>query len=153
MIDVSSFEALVERVLRLRLSGDVNRSQRSASLADVDSWDFVVAGPGSGKTTAVTLRVLKHIFCDDLEPPELLAVTFTRKAAKVLRSRTLEWGELIRVAARREVAEDQVLSRLERLDLNAIHTGTLDSIAQEFLRDDRAPGGKAPVVDQVREVV
>ena len=53
---------------------------------------FVVAGPGSGKTTAITLRVLRLIFVDLFDPAAILATTFTNRAADELRSRILGWG-------------------------------------------------------------
>ncbi len=40
---------------------------------------FIVAGPGSGKTTVIVLKILKYIFVDDIAPDEILATTFTRK--------------------------------------------------------------------------
>ena len=50
---------------------------------------FIVAGPGTGKTACLTLRILKLILVDGVSPRGILATTFTKKAAAELRSRIL----------------------------------------------------------------
>ncbi len=40
----------------------------------------------------MTMRMLKLVFVDGLEPRSILATTFTNKAAEELRSRLLSWG-------------------------------------------------------------
>ena len=50
----------------------------------------VVAGAGTGKTHMLTERYLHHLSEDGLSPLEVVAVTFTEKAAGELRSRVRE---------------------------------------------------------------
>lgn len=108
---------------------------------------FVIAGPGTGKTTALALRVLKLIFVDGLDPAEILATTFTKKAASELRSRVLGWGDVVRRALLARYARDAaVVARLSRLDLNRVVTGTLDSIAEQVLTLYRVAGSQPPIV-------
>lgn len=108
---------------------------------------FVVAGPGTGKTTVLALRILKLILVDGVVPNGILATTFTVKAAAELRSRVLSWGfELID-----ELLKDPSLSEtsriwLEGLDINQVLTGTIDSICERLLRDFRDPGKQPPVL-------
>jgi DNA helicase-2/ATP-dependent DNA helicase PcrA len=145
MITVNDFLQLVQQQGLLRPQGiQLDGSQRDAATAPLSESLFLVAGPGSGKTTALALRVLKYIFVDDLDPPAILATTFTRKAASELRSRILGWGDRIRQELMR--TRPALAPRLERLDLNRIITGTLDSIAEEVLRDHRAPGTQPAIV-------
>ncbi|MDP9439417.1 MAG: UvrD-helicase domain-containing protein, partial [Actinomycetota bacterium] len=55
----------------------------------------VVAGAGTGKTHMLTERYLHHLSEDDYSPLEVVAVTFTEKAAAELknriRRRVTEW--------------------------------------------------------------
>lgn len=61
-------------------------AQREAA-AHVDGPMLVIAGPGSGKTRTLTARLCHLIQAGHARPEELLAVTFTRKAAAELRER------------------------------------------------------------------
>lgn len=52
----------------------------------------VLAGAGSGKTTTITRRIANQVLTGAFVPSELLAVTFTRKAAGELRARLEQLG-------------------------------------------------------------
>src|SRR5258708_40331974 len=72
-----------------------NPSQERCVLQAPQTPLMIVAGPGAGKTTVLVLRALRLVYVDGLQPTSILVTTFTRKAAKELRSRLLEWGLLI----------------------------------------------------------
>jgi len=145
MIELNTFVLMVRTVLGRDLDND--QGQRDAVRASFNQSLFIVAGPGSGKTTALALRILRLIFVDGIAPGTIVATTFTRRAAAELRSRILSWGDQLRIAALNlpNLTQSQ-LDSLKDMDINQVITGTIDSIAQQVLIDHRAPGTQPPVV-------
>ena len=143
MIAFESYVRVLEEAIRRKPNhgqGEAIEAAKSASL-------FIVAGPGTGKTATLTMRMLKLIFVDGVSPRGILATTFTKKAAQELRSRLLSWG----YAVQEHLLTKEKLSKmdrlwLERVDINQVRTGTIDSICEELLRDFRDPGTDPPIL-------
>lgn len=136
---------LLRALATFRPAPDAQQQQAvNASAAD---GLFIVAGPGTGKTASLTLRILKFVLVDGIPPRGILATTFTKKAAEELRSRILGWGfRIIDV-----LKDDPGLSACQKafvsaVDINQVRTGTVDSLCEQLLREFRAPGTQPPVL-------
>lgn len=141
MITVNEFLDLVRDTpgLQRDLRHSANVAQLSAIIHSDDRMLMLTAGPGSGKTTVLVLRALRYVLVDGLFPEQLLITTFTKKAAKELRTRWLDWGTALL---------KQLAGRIDErtIDLNRCRIDTIDSIAQQVLSENRLPGEISPIV-------
>lgn len=145
MISYEEFEDIIVNTLKRDISS--NKDQKKAIISNPDKSLFIVAGPGSGKTTVMVLKILKYIFVDDIDPSEILATTFTKKAANELYSRILGWGDQIKNYLGDHAGDDfEKIAKIERIDFNQILIGTTDSIAEQLLRENKKPGENQAIV-------
>lgn len=122
---------------------------------------LVVAGPGSGKTRTLVARLLHLIESGTANPSELLAVTFTRKAAQELRARLTAQlgpaGRQITVGTFHSVA---LLLRplpagaalLGEADRRALGQKIVAAIAQELPRVRLGAAAEGTLIDTVSRV-
>jgi len=121
----------------------LNPSQRQA-VVHYNGPLLVVAGAGSGKTRALTYRVANLIRTNRVDPENILAVTFTNKAAREMKERIekllatqqaeAEYGKPLE-----ELAPDvqtKLRSQIYRTITKHIWMGTFHSLCGRILRYD-----------------
>ena len=69
-----------------RYMSRLNPQQREAVLS-VEGPVLLLATPGSGKTTVLVIRLGYMVLCCGIDPRRILTMTYTRAAAKDMRSR------------------------------------------------------------------
>ena len=139
MISDDVFLDLVDVHVGRNLRDIANRAQRDAVTHSPDSILQIVAGPGSGKTTVLVLRALRHVLVDDVMPEHILITTFTRKAARELRTRWLDWGTSLLKALSQHQS-------VEHIDINRCRIDTLDGTVHDVLTEFRPAGQLAPAL-------
>jgi DNA helicase II / ATP-dependent DNA helicase PcrA len=107
--------------MNLDFINKLNPQQRAAVTA-ADGPVLVVAGPGSGKTRVLTQRIAYLIAHEGVRPWQILAVTFTNKAAK-------EMDERVKSILNEQAADGLAPSMVEGIML-----GTFHSICARILR-------------------
>ena len=71
---------------RMNLVDSLNDRQKEA-VVNTDGPMLILAGAGSGKTKVLTTKVAYLIEEKNIDPNNILAITFTNKAAKEMKER------------------------------------------------------------------
>jgi len=111
----------------MKILEGLNERQKEAAMV-VDGPVLILAGAGSGKTKTLTHRIA-HLLSQGINPENILAVTFTNKAAEEMRIRVnkllIENCKLSRCAGSRQAG------KIENLFI-----GTFHSFGAKILREE-----------------
>jgi DNA helicase II / ATP-dependent DNA helicase PcrA len=128
----------------------VNDEQRRAVM-QVRGPVCILAGAGSGKTTTITRRIAYQVATETLRPSQILAVTFTEKAAREMKGRLQRLGvEGVRASTFHSAALAQlrVLSREAPGEILASKVPALRRIANTLPKPYRF----RPAIDLATEI-
>lgn len=107
----------------------LDRNQQKAA-NHVTGPAIVIAGPGSGKTTVVTARILNLIQTHNIPPSQILAIAFNRKAVEEMEARI--WRSLQAKSCLTKVRE--LVSKNELPEIRTLHAFGKDIIVENYQR-------------------
>ena len=115
---------------------NLNDKQKEA-VTTIEGPVLVIAGPGSGKTRVLTHRVVYAIVEKNIPKESILAVTFTNKAAKEMRSRIVSLLSSINALGSKEKSQHEVInSYATSFPTNFPTISTFHSLCVKILRDE-----------------
>jgi DNA helicase-2/ATP-dependent DNA helicase PcrA len=126
---------LVEKILSTptRLSKDQEEAVLSRS-----RYSRVIAGAGAGKTETLTRRIVYLLAVEGVKPSEIVAFTFTAKAAQSMKSRIYQ-----RVS--------EICGEAATANLGEMYVGTIHAYAKRVL-EDHFRFGNYDVLDDNQEI-
>ena len=95
-----------------------NNEQRNA-ITSINGPELIIAGPGTGKTFTLVKRISYLVLEKQVAPGEIMAVTFTEKAAKELQTRI----------------SNEFLDLGTQINLNDMYIGTFHSVCLRLLKE------------------
>lgn len=105
---------------------------------------WIIAGPGTGKTEVLVLKVLRLLCCDGIDPQSIIVTTFTEKAALNLENRIAS-GMLYL---------STVYPELAGVTYCQLRIGTIHSLCSDIMQEYRyAPFQNVRLMDDVEQTM
>lgn len=132
---INETSALIEKILNTpsRLSKDQKEAVLSKS-----RYNRIIAGAGAGKTETLTRRIVYLLAVEDVKPAQIVAFTFTEKAAQSMKSRVYQ-----RVG--------EICGETATANLGEMYIGTIHAYAKRVL-EDHFRFGNYNVLDDNQEI-
>lgn len=108
---------------------NIEMNKREEIINTFDKNYLLEAGAGAGKTTIIVQRIINHIMTSDINPANLVAITFTKAASTELAERI----QLKALEYLKEERDPKIIQRLNAVD--KIFTGTIHSFCELILRE------------------
>lgn len=102
----------------------LNTQQKKAVESDGEGT-WILAGPGTGKTETIVVRVLRLLLIDQAPPESIILTTFTERAANNLEDRLALYLD--------GILKQPQFPDVERPNISLIWTGTLHHLAHDIL--------------------
>ena len=107
----------------------MNEDQKKAVVA-TDGPVLIIAGPGTGKTFTLVKRIAYLVLEKGVKPGEIMAVTFTEKAARELLTRI----------------SDEFLASGSQININEMYIGTFHAVCLRLMKENAEnAGGNKPL--------
>ncbi|MCU9806874.1 UvrD-helicase domain-containing protein [Paraclostridium sp. AKS46] len=74
----------------------INSNQKNAVM-HIDGPCMVLAGPGSGKTRVITYRIVNMVLNNNINPKNILAISFTKASSTEMKNRALSLSHDVRL--------------------------------------------------------
>ncbi|MXV76422.1 AAA family ATPase, partial [Candidatus Poribacteria bacterium] len=110
----------------------MNLTPSQQDALNIEKHVCVTAGAGSGKTTVLVERYLKILCEGNATPREIVAITFTDKAAAEMKDRVIE--RLSAQAGNEDSAESNSLQHF-RDEMNSAYISTIHAFCSSILRE------------------
>ena len=127
-----------------------DRQARELIATALDETLIVEAAAGTGKTTALVGRIVRIIADGKADVRDIVAVTFTEKAAGELKLRLRERLDNARMSAGQDVEERRRLD-LALTQLEEAHVGTIHAFCADLLRERPVEAGVDPLFEVLTE--
>ncbi len=127
-----------------------DQRERDVIMNNLEGNYLVEAGAGSGKTTSLKGRILRLIGTGSLEPSQIVAITFTNKAAGEIKERVYEG--LLEAKQKAEMDEEGLRYEQAVASFDDLFIGTIHSFCGRVLKEYPIESGLLPGFTEMTEL-